>query len=118
MGATARVMIDPETVSVAVAIRTAAEAVPMLVIQQRALVDLAAELGGMDGAVGFLVDLAGEIGRPLAVNVETGADTSSTAFLAPRSWNAERLQGWVATRHGELEAEFGAVTRVGVGPGV
>ena len=75
--------------------------------------DLAGQLGSVDAAVRFLVDLAGEIGRPLGVNVVTGAGTSSTAFIPPRSWSEERLAGWVAGHHRELAAEFGEVTRVG-----
>ena len=113
MSATARVMVDPEAVPISVAIRTAAQAAPMLVIQQGALADLAAELGSMDAAAAFLLELAENLNTPIGVNIETGTDTSSTTFLAPPDWTPERLQGWVATRHAELVEQFGEVARVG-----
>ncbi len=112
MSTTARMMIDPDAVPISAAIRTAAQAAPMLVIQQGALVDLAEELGGMDAAAAFLVDLAENLNTPIGVNLATGADTSSTTFLAPRDWTPERLQGWVVTRHAELVEQFGEVASV------
>ena len=112
MSATARVMLDPEAVSISAAIRTAAQAAPMLVIQQRALVDLAEELGGMDAAAGFLLTIAEELDKPIAVNLETGADRSTTTFIAPRHWGEQRLAGWVAARHEELTEQFGDIASV------
>jgi len=102
---------DPAAVSIASAIRAAAEAAPLLVVSGRALADLARELGGEEAAAAFLLTLAEEIGHPIAVNMATGADTSSTAFIPPRGWSTERVAGWVAGRHQELEREFGDVSR-------
>jgi len=93
-----------------------ASVAPLFLIGVRALGDLAAELGSMDAAASFLLEIAEANNRPIAVNVETGPDTSSTAFLAPRSWTPERLQGWAAGHHAELEAEFGQIMRVGTMP--
>ena len=97
----------------AAAIRAAAAGAPLLVITGRAFGDLATELGGADIAAGHLLELAEQTGRPIGVNVQTGVDTSRTAFIGPRSWSEERLQGWVAAKHEELAAEFGEVTPVG-----
>ena len=118
MSGTLRLTVDTDATPATTAIREAAHAAPtLLVLTDRVLTDVAAELGGTDAAVRFLVDLAGEIGRPLGVNVETAADTSSTAFIAPRGWSQERLSGWVAAKHEELVAEFGEAVRIGAEPG-
>ena len=106
------ITVDPAAVSMAVSIRSAAEAAPLLVITTRAFGDLADELGSYDAAAEYLLELAEEIGHPLAVNLVTGPDASSTAFVAPRSWSSERLQGWAAGHHELLEAQFGPVSRV------
>ena len=107
MSRTLNLQIDPAAVSLAAAIRQAACVAPLLVIKQRAFADLAAELGGFEAAVGELLSVAESANRPIAVNMPTGQDMSSTVFL----------QGWVAGHHQELAAEFGEVTRVGADPG-
>jgi len=107
------VTVDPSALSMAASIRAAAQASPLLCLTGRAFNDLAHELGGHGAAAEHLLTVAEEIGHPLGVNFETGADTSSTVFIGPRGWSEERLQGWVAGRHVELEAEFGPVTRLG-----
>ena len=101
-----------EATGLAAAIRAAAEAAPLLVITAAALSDLAAELGSFEAAMAELLAVAEAIGHPVAVNLPTGADSSSTAFVAPRSWSEERLKGWAAGHHQELEAQFGMVSRV------
>ncbi len=117
MSSTLKVTVDPSAVRPSASIRTAAQGAPLLVLTGRVLSHLAAELGGHEAVARYLFELAESIGKPVAVNVDTGAETSSTAFIAPRSWTPERLSGWVAARHEEFEAEFGAVTRVGVESG-
>ena len=97
----------------AASLRGAARMSPLLCVTGRALLDLAAELGGVDAAAAFLLAVAEEVGRPVAANVPTGPDTSSTAFVSPPGWTGERLAGWVAGHHAELAAEFGEVVRVG-----
>ena len=109
--------VVPSAVSMARAIRVAAAGAPMLVLTGRALGDLSRELGGMDAAAEYLLELAEEVGKPVGINVQTGPDTSRTAFIGPRSWSEERLQGCVAAKHEELAAQFGEVTRVGAGSG-
>ena len=107
------VTVDPAAVSMAETLRRMAPIVPLVVVKQAALADLASELGGYEEATRFLADLAHEHGKPIGLNVQTGPDTSSTAFLAPRGWTEERLAGWVGGHHAELGAQFGEVTRVG-----
>ena len=102
------VAVDPQAVSMAETLRRMAPIVPRVVVKQGALADLASELGGYEAATQFLADLAHETGKPIGLNVQTGPDTSSTAFLALRDWTEERLAGWVAAKHEELEREFGA----------
>ena len=113
MSGTLNLRVDPAAVQMSRAIRVAAQASPLLVITGRAFGDLAAELGGAEAAVGELLSVAESVNRPIAVNMPTGADASSTVFVSPRGWTEERLQGWVAGRHQELEREFGQVTRLG-----
>ena len=104
---TMRITADPGRVSMAAAIRAAAESAPLLTVTHRALASLERELGSMDAAARWLADLAEEIGRPISVNVPTGEDASSTMFIPPKGWGQERLQGWIAGHHAELEAAFG-----------
>ena len=101
------VRVDPAAVPMAVVIRTAARGAPLLVLTGRAFGDLASELGGFGAGVGELLS------RPIAVNMPTSGDTSSTVFLAPPAWSQERLRGWIGGHHAELEAQFGQVTRLG-----
>ena len=105
--------VDPSEISMAAAIRRMAGAAPLLCLTSRALGDLADELGSMEAAADFLLEVAESIGHPIAVNVPTGPDASSTTFLPPKGWSEERLAGWVAGKHEELEREFGQVTRLG-----
>jgi len=106
------ITVDPTSTSMAVSIRAAAEAAPLLVVSSRALSDLADELGSMESAAEHLQGVAEAIGKPIAVNLPTGADTTSTVFIAPKNWTEERLAGWAAGHHQALEAEFGRVQRV------
>ena len=107
------VTVDPAAVSMAAAIRQAARVAPLLVVKQRAFADLATELGSMEAAVGELLSIAESVNRPVAVNMPTGADASSTVFISPRGWTEERRRGWIGGRHAELEGAFGRVTRLG-----
>ena len=113
MSGTLRLSVDPEAVPIVTAIREAAHAAPaLLVLTGRAAGDLADQLGSVDAAVRFLVDLATEIGRPIGLNAETGEGRSQTMFVAPKGWSEQRLAGWVAGRHAELESEFGDIAGV------
>jgi hypothetical protein len=112
---TATVTVDPGAVSVARWIAAMARAAakdngPLVSVLGRALDDLAAELGGDEAAIRHLLRVATKTGRPIAVNVPTGAETSTTLFVAPKDWTQQRTDGWVAARHEVLERQFGPVT--------
>jgi hypothetical protein len=109
-GTTLRLTVDAETVPLTEVLAASAGSAPLLVLTGRALGDLAAELGGHDAAMHWLADLAASVSKPVAVNISTGPDTSTTVWLAPPGWTSERLAGWVAGHHEEIEAEFGPVT--------
>ena len=111
----ARILSDPAAVRPSKAIAATARAAayaggPLVAITGRAYLDLIAELGSDEAAVRYLVKVAGNTGRPLAVNLATGPETSTTVFVAPKSWTDERLRGWAAGHHAELEAAFGPAT--------
>ncbi len=109
---TLTVRVDPAAVSMAAAISAAAEAAPLMVVTSRALADLADELGGFEQAARELLAVAESINKPICVNLVTGADSSSTAFVAPRSWTEERLKGWAAGHRELLERQFGPIASV------
>ena len=107
------VTADPGTVSMATSIRPTAQAAPLLILTTRTLGELPAELGSMDAAATYLLELAEDIGHPIAVNLPITDSASKTAFTAPRTWTDERLQGWIGGHGAEFEAEFGEVSHVG-----
>jgi len=112
MTRTMRITADASKVSMAASIRATARAAPLFLLTVRALADLAAELGSMDAAAAFLLDVAEANNKPIGVNLPAPDGSSRTAFIAPRGWTEERLAGWTAGRHQELEDEFGTITRV------
>ena len=110
----ARVTVDADRVSVARSLAALARASardggPLVCATGRAWADLADELGGDDQAVRHLLRVATNTARPICVNLPT-PDGSTTVFIAPRDWSEERLRGWAAGRHEELEAMFGPAT--------
>jgi hypothetical protein len=112
MTRTARVAADAERVSIAKSIAAAARGTALLVITTRALLDLERELGGPEQAARHLARLATNTGKPVAVNMPTGPATSRTLFISPKGWSRERLAGWIAGRHEDLENMFGDATPV------
>jgi EAL domain-containing protein (putative c-di-GMP-specific phosphodiesterase class I) len=114
MSRTMRVTVDAERVSIARSIAAMARAttanVALVCVTGRAYLDMADELGCDEVAARHLARVATDVGRPLCVNIPTGAETSTTMFVAPKGWTDERLRGWAAGRHAELEAMFGAAT--------
>ncbi len=88
--------------------RVARMGVPVA-LTHRMLRDLEHELHGYRRAVRWLIRLAEETGRPVAVNLPRG-EGSQTILLAPKSWTAERLQGWAGGMHEELAELFGPAT--------
>ncbi len=111
---TAHFTIDADRVSPSKALATVARASDrtLIVVSHRALAELAAECGGYDRAPRRLLTIATNSGKPIAVNLPRGEDDSTTIFIPPRGWSEERLRGWVAGHHAELEAAYGPVAGV------
>ena len=107
--ATSHLLVDAGLM--ASAIRTAARAGIPPVLTHRALQQLEAELGGKAADLRWLLDLAGETGRPVLVNLPAADGGSQTVGVAPQGWSQERLVGSLAGLHQELEAEFGPIDR-------
>jgi len=101
--------VSPARSLAALARAAARDGGPLVVVSHRALAELADELGGYEAAAGRVLRIAANTGRPIAVNVPT-EDGSRTIFIAPKDWTPERLAGWAAGHHAELEAAFGAAT--------
>ena len=111
MSSSACITVDAERVSIARSLaalaRTAArDGGPLVCVSHRAYDELADELGGYENAARRLCRIATNTGRPLAVNLPT-EDGSRTAFISPTGWSEDRLRGWVAGHHEELEGAFG-----------
>lgn len=71
--------------------------------------DICAERGSPEAAVAWLVGLADRHQRVIAVNMPTGADTSTTAIIAPPGWPQERLAAVVAPVRSLLAEAFGDI---------
>jgi hypothetical protein len=105
------VTVDPATVSMAKTLEATARTNALVVVTGRAYLDLVRELGSDRAVVRRLLRIVERVGKPIGVNVPTDYG-SRTAFIAPRSWSRDRLAGWVADRHRELEDMLGPATPV------
>jgi len=112
MSRSVRVTVDASRVSPSETIRRSAGLAPLTMVRGRMLIELADELGGYEEAGRFLYGIAEDLGRPIGVNVPTLDGNSRSMFMAPKGWSQERLAGWVAGRHREIEAAFGPATPV------
>lgn len=70
------------------------------------------ELHSIEAVGQWAADLATRLDRPVLLNVPDRDGTSHTLTLAPKPWTTERLQGYIAGRHQELEELFGKIDRV------
>jgi hypothetical protein len=109
MSSALRVTVDTGRLKPTAVLRTAAEAGTTVGLTHRMLRDLEAELGGMEPAVEWLVELVTMTGRPVFVNLPT-AEGSTTVALAPKGWGSERLTGYVGGLKDELESMYGPAT--------
>jgi hypothetical protein len=113
---TATVRVDAERVSIARSLAALARMAardngPLVCVTGRAFLDLADELGGDEAAARHLARVATNSGRPILVNFET-PDGSRTIVVGPKGWTDQKTAGWIAARHGELEAAFGPATPI------
>ena len=104
---TAHLLVDTATISPTALLRRTAEAGAVVGLTHRMLRDLERELGGMEAAVAWLLELATLAGRPVFINVPNGPDAGQTIALAPPSWSQERLAGFVGGLSEGLEELFG-----------
>jgi hypothetical protein len=74
--------------------------------------ELRQELHSIDAICRWATDLATRLERPVLINVPDRDGTSHTLTLAPSTWSSERLQGYIAGRHEELEEAYGPIARV------
>lgn len=74
--------------------------------------DLHAELGEFTAVWQWVRETATAVQKPVFCNLAIG-DDSKTVVLAPDGWTADRLEGFTAGLHAELEAAFGRVTHIG-----
>ena len=94
MSGAVRVTIDAERVSPSRSLAAAARATayaggPLLVVTNRMFGELERELGGPEAVARHLARVATNTGRPIAVNLATGEDTSTTMFVSPKDWSEE-----------------------------
>jgi hypothetical protein len=104
-----RLTVDTAAVKPTELLRAMAEKGIPCLLTRRMLADLERELGTMQAAISWLIELATLTNRPMMVNLPT-ADGSQTVLLAPRGWGEERLKGWAGGLSEGLEAMFGPAT--------
>ena len=108
---TATIAVDTDRVSpsrsLAAVARTGHQ---LVVVTDRMFGELERELGSPEAVARHLARVATNTGKPLAVNLASGSDTSRTIVVGPKGWSEGKTAGWVAARHAELEAAFGPAT--------
>lgn len=82
----------------------------MVVLGPGSALELRRELGSWEAVASWAADLVVRLGRPVLVNIPERRG-SRTIAIAP-GWSRDRLAGYVAGRHAELEEAFGAAERV------
>jgi hypothetical protein len=93
------------------AIRATLKAGKPVLLTTRAWRTLVAESGHRpERALAFLEKHGAEADKPVLLNLQNEDGTSQTVALA-RGWSQERLMGYVAGMHEELEAKFGEISR-------
>ena len=115
---TATVTVDAATVSPSKTLTMTARLAPLVVVTGRAYGEMLAELGGAEAVIAHLIRVATNVGKPLAVNLPSGPDTSSMIFLGPKGRSEERVMGWVAGHRETLERQFGAASLLHDGEGL
>src|SRR3954454_641499 len=94
---------------------TALGQVPLVILAPRLVAQLEAECGSSEKLAAWMLKLVARRRRPLDLHLPT---TDQTVFYAPPDWSSEKLQGYLAVYHAELESQFGQITRVHAGKGV
>lgn len=85
----------------------------MLAFSSRVYRQLRQELHSAERIAEWATNLATVANRPVLFNVEFMDDTARTFAIAPPGWTSEKLAGYIAARHIELEEVFGPIERIG-----
>jgi hypothetical protein len=94
------------------AVDTALGTVPVVILAPRMVVQLERECGGPHKLVAWLLKLVTRRRRPLGIH---DPEAGRTWVYAPPDWTAERLQGYLAAHHEELETMLGPIARIRAG---
>jgi hypothetical protein len=78
--------------------------------------ELRQELKSVEAVARWATALTIRLDRVLMLNIPDRDGSSHTVTLAPPGWTQERLQGYIAARHEELEEAYGPIARIGRGP--
>jgi hypothetical protein len=92
------------------AIVLALDTVPLVVLSDATCQALSHECGSAARATAWLWKQANRARKPIGLHHD-----GRTEFYAPLGWSRQRLAGYVAAHHDELEAAFGQVDRVEIG---
>ncbi|HEY7068332.1 MAG TPA: hypothetical protein VII06_43185 [Chloroflexota bacterium] len=94
------------------AVDTALGAVPLVVLSGRMAAPLTRECGSTEKLVSWLLKTVPRRRRPIGLH---DAEAGRTFFSAPPDWPGERLAGYVAVHHAELEQMLGPIRCIRAG---
>jgi hypothetical protein len=94
------------------AVDTALGACPLVVLTPRLVAQLEHECGGPEKLAAWVLKLVTRRRRPLAFH---DPEQGRTWCWSPPDWTPERLQGYLAAHHTELEATLGPIARIWTG---
>jgi hypothetical protein len=83
--------------------------VPLVVLSHRIVAQLERECGSSEKLAAWMLKLVARRRRPLGLH---NPATDQTIFYAPPDWSSEKLAGYLATFHEELEGQFGRIERI------
>src|SRR4051794_19035992 len=88
------------------AVDTALGTVLLVVLSHRMVAQLEAECGSSEKLAAWMMKLVARRRRPLGLHSPA---TDQTIFYAPPDWTQEKLAGYLAVYHEELESQFGTI---------
>lgn len=112
----AHIRMDDRYVSPSLLLETVGPAVPVVIITGELLRSLEREKRGYRKTTRYLVKLAESWQQPIILNAPTGDGNSQSVVIGPRSWDRERLSGWLARNRPQIEEALGPMARMDWGP--
>jgi hypothetical protein len=94
------------------AVDMALGACPLVVLTPRLVAQLEVECGSSEKLAAWVLKLVTRRRRPLAFH---DPEQGRTWCWSPPDWTPERLQGYLAAHHTELEATLGPIARIWTG---